>query len=62
MSTSQAQELKLQTPYTNTPDQLLQWVDEIAILCKPQAVYWCNGSKEEYDNFMEKSCEKYPEK
>src|SRR5215204_2982637 len=58
MSTSQAQELKLQTPYTNTPDQLLQWVDEIATLCKPHAVYWCNGSKEEYDNFCRQLVQK----
>ncbi|MHB8669989.1 MAG: phosphoenolpyruvate carboxykinase (GTP) [Acidimicrobiales bacterium] len=35
------------TPTTN--QRLLAWVDEIAALCAPDAVHWCDGSEEEYD-------------
>ncbi len=37
--------------------KLLDWVEEVARLCKPQSVHWCEGSQEEYDRLARLMCE-----
>ena len=35
---------------TKTLDNLQEWVDEIALLTKPDKIYWCNGSELESEH------------
>jgi phosphoenolpyruvate carboxykinase (GTP) len=32
-----------------TNQRLVAWVEEVAALTKPDDIYWCDGSQEEYD-------------
>ncbi|MDH3382468.1 MAG: phosphoenolpyruvate carboxykinase (GTP), partial [Deltaproteobacteria bacterium] len=32
---------------------LTRWVEEVASMCRPKQIYWCNGSREEYDRCMD---------
>lgn len=38
--------------YAVKNERLLAWVGEVAGMCQPDAVYWCDGSKAEYDRLM----------
>jgi len=33
-------------------DKLKKWIQEVADMCRPDSIYWCNGTKEEYDRMM----------
>jgi phosphoenolpyruvate carboxykinase (GTP) len=35
--------------HATTHRELIQWVQEVAELCLPGQIYWCNGSRQEYD-------------
>ena len=32
--------------------KLLQWIDEVKDMCQPDAIYWCDGSEEEYQRLL----------
>lgn len=38
--------------------RLIQWVQEVAELCQPESICWCNGSKEEYDLLVRQMVER----
>ena len=42
---------------TTNNELLNNWVKEVASLTKPDSIYWCNGSNDEYQSFVEKMLE-----
>ena len=38
--------------YTVKNVKLNKWVQEVAALCQPDSIYWCDGSNAEYDRLM----------
>jgi phosphoenolpyruvate carboxykinase (GTP) len=37
--------------------KLLAWVDQMAALCKPDRIHWCDGTQEEYNRLCEEMVE-----
>ena len=31
---------------------LVDWVNEVALLCQPDSVHWCDGSQDEYQRML----------
>jgi len=44
--------IDVETASDNIPRPLAQWVEEIAQMCKPDRVHWCDGSPEEYQTML----------
>ncbi len=47
----------MQIPSYIINTKLRAWVEEMAALCKPDRVHWCDGSQEEYDALCEQMVE-----
>jgi phosphoenolpyruvate carboxykinase (GTP) len=47
------QGLELGTPSYVKNAKLIAWVADMAALCKPTAIHWCDGSKQEYDRLCQ---------
>jgi phosphoenolpyruvate carboxykinase (GTP) len=49
MNAPMMQGLELGTPSYVKNAKLIAWVADMAALCKPDAIHWCDGSQAEYD-------------
>lgn len=43
----------MQAPSYVKNQELIRWVAEVADLCKPASIYWCDGSEEEYNRLCD---------
>ena len=37
--------------------ELQSWVEDVSKMTNPESIYWCNGSKDEYEEFIQKMLE-----
>ena len=44
-------------PENVTNQELLEWVEEIEAMCKPDQVHWCDGTQEEHDRLCDQMVE-----
>src|SRR5258708_6029313 len=50
--------MNLHTSRRTTNAKLISWVEEMAALCKPDQIYWMDGSQEEYDRMCAQMVER----
>ncbi len=48
---------EINVPENVNNKELVRWVNEMATLCKPDSIHWCDGSQEEYDRLCEEMVE-----
>jgi phosphoenolpyruvate carboxykinase (GTP) len=53
MNSPVMQGLNLNTPSYVKNARLIAWVADMAALCKPDSIYWCDGSDEEYQRLCQ---------
>jgi phosphoenolpyruvate carboxykinase (GTP) len=58
MNSPVMQGLNLKAPSFVKNAKLIAWVADMVALCKPDDVYWCDGSQEEYDRLCQLLVEK----